>query len=386
MTTSILYGATTEPGAGALYILDPNNGSVISNIGLTDDSGGNNYSITGLAFHPFTGVLYGAVGNNSDTNPGFLVTIDPATALVTPIGDFQLSRSVGDLAFDASGTLYGLDNLNADLYRIDLNTGLATLVGPSDVIGVPAGLGLAVSASQTFYGTPTTNTFGTYNQITGLYTNIADPVPKPEGTSTAINSLDFNFDGTLFGVNIAQGTFRTTSLITIDLVTGAITNIGSTDLLRLDAIAFRIIPFICIHPLMMVSTFDGQIKLIKDVKPGDVLMTQNPNKPAKVIVNYRNTSPHNVLVKLDKDAIAQNVPNQPLLVTSNHPIVIDGKYVKPRHLINGNTIGRIKETVNTHTLITNTGKAVMIHGVPVGTWTMKKWLAHVDCTLSRNFL
>src|SRR5689334_10801981 len=74
---STLYGSTSAGGAGELWILDPATGAAIQDVGPLNDSIANNYAVTGLAFNPFTGLLYGSTGARSGTA---LIIIDPATA------------------------------------------------------------------------------------------------------------------------------------------------------------------------------------------------------------------------------------------------------------------------------------------------------------------
>src|SRR5262245_59057174 len=87
-----LYAATAAGAAGQLYILNPANGTVIQNVGPLNDVNNVNYPITGLAFHPTTGVLYGSTGNNNPSGANTdarLVRVNPATGLVTDIGPFN---------------------------------------------------------------------------------------------------------------------------------------------------------------------------------------------------------------------------------------------------------------------------------------------------------
>src|ERR1700712_5372126 len=103
---SVLYGATNTDGAGSLYTLDPATGAVISTIGALVDSGGNRYTLTGLAFQPGTGVLYGSTTSISTTAPRHLVIVDTANGLVTDLGS-EGNLAIADLSFSADGTLYG---------------------------------------------------------------------------------------------------------------------------------------------------------------------------------------------------------------------------------------------------------------------------------------
>src|SRR4051812_8707203 len=62
-----LFLATASGGPGELYIIDPATGVVVKDVGALNDSNNVNYAVTGLAFHPTTGVLYGSSGA-ADTN------------------------------------------------------------------------------------------------------------------------------------------------------------------------------------------------------------------------------------------------------------------------------------------------------------------------------
>jgi hypothetical protein len=236
----VLYASTSAGAPGELYILNPSTGAMVQDIGPLNDSNGTNYPITGLAFHPTTGVLYGSTGNAGSVDAMF-VSINPTTALVTPIGPFNAGptnssgtpTTMADIGFDSAGNLYGLASIGGpDMYSINLATGKATLVGVNGVATSTTGGGLAISPAGTFFGTPTASRFGTYDSGTGAYTNIANPA-KPTGG--AYGALEF--DGSvLYGLNVGAGSPPPTALVTIDSA-GAVTLIGNS-LNSLDAIAF----------------------------------------------------------------------------------------------------------------------------------------------------
>ena len=240
----ILYGATASGGPGSLHVFNPANGSVVSTVGPLNDSLGTNYPITGMAFHPVTGVLYGATGNNPTSTAARLVTIDPATAQVIVVGAFTgvptntsgTPSTMGDLAFDAAGNLYGVGTIGGPhLYSINTATAAATSVGSSGLTSTTGG-GLDISPGGIAYGTPTASRYGTYNLATGAYTNITDPVKPGGGGAYAALA----FDGSvLYGLNSAPGTPPPTFLVTIDPASGAVTNLGGS-VQSLDAIAFAI--------------------------------------------------------------------------------------------------------------------------------------------------
>lgn len=238
---AILYGATASGGPGNLYKLDLATGAELEHVGPLNDAAGTNYPITGMAFHPVTRELYGATGNNPDATASLLVKINPATAQVTVIGNFNPGNpgtrdaTMPDLAFDSAGNLYGVGSVGGpQLYSIDITTGQATVIGNSGITSTTGG-GLAISSTGDFYGTPTASRFGTYDSATGAYTNITNPT-KPGGGG-AYAALEFHpLTGVLYGLNSAPGSPPPTFLVTFDPQTGAVTEVGQS-VNALDAIA-----------------------------------------------------------------------------------------------------------------------------------------------------
>ena len=244
-----LYGSTAASSPGELYIINPATGAVVQDIGPLNDSGGTNYPMTGLAFHPASGVLYGATGNNPAATAARLVTINPNTGLVTVIGFFDagptnssgVPSTMGDLAFDSAGNLYGVGTIGGpQLYSINILTGKATVIGGTGLASTTGG-GLAISPEGVFYGTPTSSRYGTYDPTLGTFTLIVNPI-KPLGGG--YGGLDFDENGVLYGINVGGGTpppAPPTSLVIFNPTTGAVTDIGqSVD--GLDAIAFQFSP------------------------------------------------------------------------------------------------------------------------------------------------
>ena len=73
-----------------MYMLDPTNGAMVQDFGPLNDSSGLNYPVTGLEIDiATTGILYGSTGNSNPASQATLVTINPATALVTVVGAFN---------------------------------------------------------------------------------------------------------------------------------------------------------------------------------------------------------------------------------------------------------------------------------------------------------
>jgi uncharacterized protein DUF6923 len=240
-----LYGATSASGPGELYILNAATGGMIQDVGPLNDPSATNYPITGLAFNPITGILYGSTGNSVLATAAKLVTINPATGLVTVVGAFNAGpvnstgtpSTMADIAFDSAGNLFGVGSIGGpQLYSINIGTGQATVIGSTGLTATSGG-GLAISPTDVFYGTPTSSRFGTYNSGTGAYTNITNPT-KPVGGAYA--ALAFN-GSVLYGLDLGPGPTQATHLVTIDPATGTVTDIGASVNL-LDSIAFQVVP------------------------------------------------------------------------------------------------------------------------------------------------
>jgi uncharacterized protein DUF6923 len=240
-----LYGATSAGGSGELYILDAATGGMLQDVGPLNDLRATNFPITGLAFDPLTGVLYGSSGDSNAAARAKLVTINPATGFVTVIGAFNagpvtmggVPSTMADIAFDSAGNLFGVGSVGGpQLYSINIGTGQATVIGSSGLTSTSGG-GLAISPNDVFYGTPTSTRFGTYNSGTGAFTNIANPT-KPVGGAYA--ALAFN-GSTLYGLDLGPMPAQATHLVTIDPTTGTVTDVGLS-VSRLDSIAFQIVP------------------------------------------------------------------------------------------------------------------------------------------------
>lgn len=233
----VLYGATGSRGIdGQLVTINTLTGSATV-VGPLQNAAGSKYGLTALAFHPTTGVLFGATTNQSATSPGSLVTINPATGVVTTIGSFGVGISFGDLAFSSTGVLFGTRNVGGDLFTVDLATGTGTLIGASGIATGSSGHGMAMSSTSTLFTVPDAKFLYTFNTGTGVATQGVAVTGGP--FTQNINAMDFNAAGTLFAVN--NNNNSATHLVTLNTSTGAITDIGAS-IDNLDAISFQTVP------------------------------------------------------------------------------------------------------------------------------------------------
>jgi hypothetical protein len=243
--TGVLFA--TDGGGGnvntQLYTLNPANGQIATTIGSI------NFSVTGLAIQPGSGVLYGVT---TGTNPR-LITINKTTGAGSVIGSLFSGTPTGpvaDMTFTSNGTLYGWSENSDDLVTINLTSGLATLVADSTLSTL--GSGLAASSGNILYftGEGAAGTLMTIDRTSGTSTGSTQ---LSNGGTGSINALAFN-GSTLYGVRSSAsgggggqggrgggGAPSTTHLIIIDTSSGAVTVQGtSPSLPNMDGIVFDI--------------------------------------------------------------------------------------------------------------------------------------------------
>src|SRR5262249_9805630 len=102
--------------------------------------------LTGIAFRPTDGALFGLTTQGSTTATNALFRIDPITGASTLVGQTGLSSIIeGDLAFDpTSGLLYGVQNLSSPtsrhLFTIHQATGVEKTIGSVEGDGDLSGI------------------------------------------------------------------------------------------------------------------------------------------------------------------------------------------------------------------------------------------------------
>ncbi len=204
----ILYAARGGSSTTSdLYTIDPAT-AVPTTVGPIG------YALTALAFHPITGVLYGATTNNSADDPRSLVTVDPDTGAATLIGELDPGGdNASDIAFASDGTLYAWTAFDGQLATIDLTTGVMTIYG---VNTGEFGGGLSF-VGPTLYHIPrlATGDIETLDLLDGSPTVVVAMAASAQVTCAAYGS------GAMY---VSEK--GTNYLETIDLVTGAATNIG----------------------------------------------------------------------------------------------------------------------------------------------------------------
>jgi hypothetical protein len=231
-----LFGATGRDrqfvATSDFYSIDPTTGTatLIGPVGFS--------SVSGMAFHPTTGVLYAVGFNSSGTH--VLLTIDRATGVGTAVGSTNVSTASGcsdrvsDISFRSDGTLYAYAESCDQVGVINTSTGAFTLLGSTGQ--VDTGNGIAFSPGDVLFHAGGVNV-GTLDQTTGVLTPGAALTFPGTCLFGRVNAMDFQpGSGALFVVMRCDSSTR--RLGTLDTTTGVITDIGAS-VTQLDAIAFQ---------------------------------------------------------------------------------------------------------------------------------------------------
>ena len=220
----VLYAADGQGGTpGNLYIINPATGAIVQTIGPIG------FAVTGMAFHPGTGVLYGTTG--AEIDPPALIQINTATGAGTLIGN-NTNGPIADITFRADGTLFGWTEDTDDLVTVNIATGVETVVSDSGISTAGSGIAFSPSGTLFFTGSNSNGALRTINPATGAPTTVVTMTGGP--TSNRINALAFNSAGVLYG-SLKQSPGDV--LITINTTTGVITTVGALPP-GIDAIAF----------------------------------------------------------------------------------------------------------------------------------------------------
>jgi hypothetical protein len=221
-----LYGV--EASKDGLSVIDPVTG-VSTFIGPLHNDICKYTTPVAMAVRPSDGTIF--VWNNSDggmpcpfqMTTGVLLTVDPDDGLATQVSTTN-QGPLQALAFAPDGRLFGLEN---QLFEINPETGVRTLVGTLLIEGTE-GLrigGAAFDASGTLFGLELASgakRLVTINTSTAAVTVVG--VLNPNPSEYAIGSIVFDPTGTLIGSAQEPGV-DTDELFDINKLTGAVSNV-----------------------------------------------------------------------------------------------------------------------------------------------------------------
>lgn len=217
-----IAGGSPDATAGSLYTVSLATGTATFVAPIRLD-GRTPIGVTGLAAHPQTGIFYGITSPLSN-QPQSLVTVDPNTGNASLIGELKVAGT--DISFNRAGILFIWLNQTGQLGLVNLTNGSVTPIGTPQPSG-GASAGLAIDASGAAYVTQT-GASGTLDSI-DLGSGAIKTGPPLTGAPypAVINSMTFTYSGLLLAVNSNAGSPASTRLVTINVATGAISNIGT---------------------------------------------------------------------------------------------------------------------------------------------------------------
>ncbi len=172
------YPPPPPPMSSTLIQIDPDTGALLSTIGpVVDGPGGPPMAISDIAFQPGTGVLFGirSVVDFAGAE-GLLYTIDKATGVATFVAN--TNARIATIAFAPDGTLYESaadvvsgKSINSKIRTLNPSNGAVLTSAPTDFsLGA-----LAVRDDGTILGsTGDRHTIVKVDPVTGAFTNVGD--------------------------------------------------------------------------------------------------------------------------------------------------------------------------------------------------------------------
>jgi hypothetical protein len=205
-----------ESGGTTVYVVNSNTGAstLIGPYGIPGN-------FVAQAFGP-DGTLYAEYNNPALGVLGHLATVNVNTGAATPFGS-AAGVALHAMEFGPDGTLYAASFATNNLYRVNLSTGAATLIGP---LGFAFVMDLAWDpVNNTMYAIASAPGCG--GASSGFYSiNLATGSGSLISSISADNCL-MALTSDSWGRLFATG-FMTGALFQIDPVTGNTTSIGST--------------------------------------------------------------------------------------------------------------------------------------------------------------
>jgi len=106
-----IFGGSGQEGPNNLFTIDPSDGSELTSVEMSLNTGQTIRACNGLARDPTTGICWVVLNvppeDFRDPRARVLGTIDPNTGVVTSVGTTG-NLPISSIAFDSSGTLYGV--------------------------------------------------------------------------------------------------------------------------------------------------------------------------------------------------------------------------------------------------------------------------------------
>jgi len=150
----------------------------------------------------------------------------------------------------------------------------------------------------------------------------------PMGTSNLTNGFSLSWDMTDF----SQLDLFQISSFKFSIETNGNGLINGTDYADLITSIYSI-P-VCVAKDTKILMADGTQKLVQDIKRGDIIaddpLIKNKNRVARLVTINLAPEQKFSFIKLEKNSLGKNVPNDTLILSYNHPIFYKGYRVKAK--------------------------------------------------------
>ncbi len=222
-TEKTFYASSGSQNDGNIVTIDPftGSGSVIGQSLFSE--------IKGIAINPVSGIIYGVVSISGSSK---IVRVNSELGDAYFLYNINIP-SVADIAFDSSGTFYGI-GINGEIYTINLNTGETTFV--IDALGSYSGITFHPQTNDMW---ATSRAFVPPNKDAVFKVNLSTGdtlIIGHTGLNKLTNDLVFDENINLFG--IIGSTSEMNDLININTNNGAGTIIGSIGMKHILGLAY----------------------------------------------------------------------------------------------------------------------------------------------------
>jgi hypothetical protein len=224
-------------------------------------------------------------------------------------------------------------------------------------------------ANYTGYGDGTGGTNGNWNHVAvtfdntnailkvyfnGSLTNTYNRTSTPPTTSS-LDSSDLNFDIDCIKI----GTNRQEN----NKFGGWLTLLGVYDeeLSSTDISGLYNNNELCYHPNTNILTDYGYINIVKLMR-GDKIFTLNGYKPLSKLVKTINIK--NKFIKFTKGSIDEDTPKEDLMITTGHPVYLNGEYYLPENFLEFDGVFMIEDKCKyVYHLIFDTHEVILSNGL-----------------------
>ena len=256
-----IYASSGSQNDGNIITIDPltGSGSIIGQSLFSE--------IKGLAINPLSGIIYGVVSVSGSSK---IVRVNSELGDAYFLYDVNIP-SIADIAFDSSGTFYGI-GVNGELYTINLNTGDVNFV--VDAIGSYSGITFHPQTNEMW---ATSRSFVPPNKDAVFIVDLSTgdtTIIGHTGLNKLTNDLIFDENLNLFGV--IGSTSELNDLIGINTLNGAGSIIGSIGMKHILGLAY-------------IETSPTSVEGINDISATEFELFQNYPNPfnPNTIISYK---------------------------------------------------------------------------------------------------